>query len=71
MENNISVRIRETSGTYVTSRVGGKQASCSSSPRQAAEALAGKLGLSVIVDIKYVTPGVYEAHLREEDRGSS
>lgn len=66
MVNHFTIHIRATGGTYMTSRVGGKHASCTAGPRQAAEALAVKLGASVAGDVKYVGVGIYEAILREK-----
>jgi len=69
MKNQITVRVRAGSGTYLTGRVGGKYASCTVGPRQAAEALARKLGPEIVVgDVKIISHGVYEAVLGEEEK---
>lgn len=49
----LEIKVRSSLGTYTTSRVYGKQASCSSGPKQAAERLGQKLyGQSLVTVVE-------------------
>ena len=64
MDTSITVTVRGNGLTYCTSSVGGKKATCTAGPTQAAEALARKLGPEFsVLSCDYVSPNIYEVKL--------
>lgn len=64
MDDPITVTIRGNGATYATSSVGGKKATCTAGPKQAAEALARKLGSEIsVLSFRELAGGLYEATL--------
>ena len=67
MDTSITVTVRGNGLTYCTSSVGGKKATCTAGPKQAAEALAIKLGPEIsVLSFKELAGGIYEATLGVE-----